>query len=101
MHILCAYTDQKLAQQGQKNSTSVFTALTTFRISDLETLRLSNLCLWTLRASKVSMAHSWDTTYDQLLDFLQKRGLAIVTGTCHMLPTLTCPLFEIAKALGK
>ena len=34
MHILCAYTDQKLAQQGQKNSTSVFTALTTFRISD-------------------------------------------------------------------
>ena len=33
MHILCAYTDQKLAQQGQKNSTSVFTALTTFRIS--------------------------------------------------------------------
>ena len=47
------------------------------------------------------MAHSWDTTYDQLLDFLQKRGPAIVTGTCHMLPTLTCPLFEIAKALGK
>ena len=33
MHILCAYTDQKLAQQGQKNSTSVFTTLTTFRIS--------------------------------------------------------------------
>ena len=33
MHILCTYTDQKLAQQGQKNSTSVFTALTTFRIS--------------------------------------------------------------------
>ena len=31
--VLCAYTDQKLAQQGQKNSTSVFTALTTFRIS--------------------------------------------------------------------
>ena len=33
MHILCTYTDQKLAQQGQRNSTSVFTALTTFRIS--------------------------------------------------------------------
>ena len=33
MHILCPYTDQKITQQGQKNSTSVFTALTTFRIS--------------------------------------------------------------------
>ena len=33
MHILCAYIDQKLAQQGQTNSTSVLTALTTFRIS--------------------------------------------------------------------
>ena len=34
MHILCAYTDQKLAQQGQKNSKSVLSALPTFRISD-------------------------------------------------------------------
>ena len=34
MHILSAYTDQKLAQQGQKNSTNMFTAFTTFRISD-------------------------------------------------------------------
>ena len=33
MHILRAYTDQKLAQHGQKNSTSMLTALTTFRIS--------------------------------------------------------------------
>ena len=33
MHILCAYTDQKLAQQGQKNSKSVLSALPTFRIS--------------------------------------------------------------------
>ena len=35
MHILCAYTDQKLAQQGQKNSKSVLSALPTFRISGL------------------------------------------------------------------
>ena len=33
MHILCACTDQKLAQQGQKNSKSVLSALPTFRIS--------------------------------------------------------------------
>ena len=33
MHILCAYTYQKLAQQGQKNSKSVLSALLTFRIS--------------------------------------------------------------------
>ena len=33
MHILCAYTDQKLAQHGQKNSMSVLTTLTTFWIS--------------------------------------------------------------------
>ena len=33
MHILCAYTDQNLAQQGQKNSKSVLSALPTFRIS--------------------------------------------------------------------
>ena len=33
MHILCVYTDQKLAQQGQTNSKSVLSALPTFRIS--------------------------------------------------------------------
>ena len=33
MHILCAYTDQKLAQQGPKNSKSVLSVLPTFRIS--------------------------------------------------------------------
>jgi len=45
MQILCAYTDQKLAQQGQKNSTSVFTALTTFRISGLHWLQCSKIAI--------------------------------------------------------
>ena len=30
---MCTNTDQKFAQKGQKNSTSVLTALNTFRIS--------------------------------------------------------------------
>ena len=37
MHILCAYTDQKLAQQGQKNSTNVLTyrqKLSPFQVDD-------------------------------------------------------------------
>ena len=46
MHILCAYTDQKLAQQGQKNSKSVLSALPTFRNSGLARVKLAIIMIW-------------------------------------------------------
>ena len=67
MHILCAYTDQKLAQQGKKNSTNMFTAFTTFRIS----VSVSYI----LNMFQSSQDENWD------MGGVRERGVKVVVAT--------------------